>query len=203
MKRYGLLCGVAAALLLAAGIAGLGALVPGYDQMRQTVSEIGEMGSPTRALFAVLLFGVAALILAFAWAVDGVAAETGRSRLVVYFIAFMMVPLVGIGIFAYPHPLHNVFGLSELIGYQAPLVLALTWRRDPDAKRVVDFSWIMGAAVWIAIIANLSAIFRPEPLWHHIRPVYGDVQRALFATWFVWAMGVGVLLFRQAPSRTP
>jgi hypothetical membrane protein len=203
MRRYGLLCGFAAALLLAAGIAGLSMFVPGYDQMRQTVSEIGEMDSPMRIPFAALLFGVAALLLVFAWAVNGIATETGRSRLVAAFIAFMIVPLVGIGIFAYPHPLHNVFGPSELVGYQAPLVLALTWRRDPSTKSVVDLSWIMGALVWLVLIANMTPMFRPEPLWHEMRPFYGIVQRALFATWFVWAAGVGLLLFRQMPSKTP
>ena len=38
----------------------------------------------------------------------------------------MALPAAGIGVFAYPHPAHNVFGMSELIGYQAPLVFALT-----------------------------------------------------------------------------
>ncbi len=55
----------------------------------------------------------------------------------------MALPAAGIGVFAYPHPLHNVFGLSELIGYQAPLILSLTWRRDPQATTLVAFSWIM------------------------------------------------------------
>ena len=33
----------------------------------------------------------------------------------------------GNGIFAFPHPLHNTFGIYELIGYRAPLALALSW----------------------------------------------------------------------------
>ena len=55
----------------------------------------------------------------------------------------MALPAAEGGILAYPHPLHNVFGLAELIGYQAPLILSLSWQRDPQAKTLVAFSWVM------------------------------------------------------------
>lgn len=197
MKRYGLLAGPLAALLLAAGIAGLAQLVPGYSSVRQTVSEIGETDSPERVTFAVMLFAVALLLLFFARAVYDTATETGRSRLVVWFIGFMAVPPIGIAIFAFPHPLHNVFGLSELIGYLAPLVLAFTWRGAAGAETVVRFSWVVGILVWIVVAANLIPVFRPEPLWHEIRPIYGVFQRTLFAMWLVWLVGLGLLLFQR------
>ena len=41
-----------AALILLLSIPALALLVPGYDPVLQTVSEIGEAGSPARALFA-------------------------------------------------------------------------------------------------------------------------------------------------------
>ena len=195
MRRFGLLCGPLGALVLWCGIAGLAQFVPGYDSIRQTVSEIGEMDSPMRTPFAVMLFAVAILGLIFAWAVYDVAKEMGRSRLAVYFIAFIAVPLIGIGVCAFPHPLHNAFGLPETVSYFAPIVLAFTWRRAPGASTVVTFSWVMSAAVWLVLFANLSAIFRPEPLWHDvIRPYYGLVQRALFVSWFAWAGVLGLLL---------
>jgi hypothetical protein len=62
----------------------------------------------------------------------------------------MAVPAVGTGVFAYPHPLHNVFGLSELIGYQAPLALALTWGRDRSMKSLISISWILYAVICVA-----------------------------------------------------
>lgn len=65
------------------------------------MSEIGEMGSPARFPFTIMLCCVALCLLVFA---------------------------AGVGIFAFPHPLHNIFGESELIGYQAPVAFALTWR---------------------------------------------------------------------------
>jgi hypothetical membrane protein len=203
MKRYGLLCGPLAALTLWTGIAGLAQFVPGYNSVRQTVSEIGEMDSPMRVPFAVLLFVVATLMLLFAWALHRTAKEARRSTLSAYLAGFVAIPLVGIGICAFPHPLHNVFGLSELIAYFAPTVLAFTWRRASGAESAVAFSWIMSALVWLVILANMTPMFRPEPLWHEMKPFYGIVQRALFVSWFGWIAGIGLMLFGQTSPKTP
>jgi hypothetical protein len=192
------LFGPLAALLLAIGIVGLAALVPGYDPVRQTVSEIGEVGSPMRLPFAALLWAVAACILAFAWALRAFARRAGASALPAWITACMAVSAAGVGAFAFPHPLHNVFGLSELIGYQAPLVRALAWRRAPGAGTLVRFSWIMVVVVWAVIALNLMPIFRPPAIWPHLKPVYGLVQRALFAAWFCWCAGAGLFLPRRA-----
>ena len=54
-----LLFGPLAAVLLIVGIAVLPLWVPGYSQVHQTVSEIGEMDSPARIPFAIMLCGVA------------------------------------------------------------------------------------------------------------------------------------------------
>ena len=124
-------------------VIGLALLLPGYSHVRQTVSEIGEIGSPARVPFAIMLCCVAACTLVFASAVRDLSVAARHSRLAAYLIGFMALPAAGVGVFAYPHPLHNIFGISELIGYQAPLVFALTWRRDPRANicrcRLVDF----------------------------------------------------------------
>ena len=194
-RNYRLLFGPLAGAILAFGIAGLALLIPGYSHVHQTVSEIGEIGSPARVPFAIMLFCVAACILVFASAVRDMAVVAHHSRLAAYVIGFMALPAAGIGLFAYPHPLHNLFGMSELIGYQAPLVLALTWRRDPRAKTLVVFSWILFALIWGAIALNLSAF--AAPVWAYVKPVHGLAQRALFAAWFGWCAVVGILLFQR------
>ena len=188
-----LLFGPLAGILLVLGIGGLALMVPGYSHVHQTVSEIGEIGSPARVPFAILLSCVAVCLLVFASAVRDVAVQIGQPRVAAYLIAFMGISAAGVGVFAYPHPLHNVFGLSELIGYQAPLVLALTWRRHPRTKTLVRFSWVMSALVWLAIALNLSSLDRQGALWALMKPEYGLVQRALFASWFGWCGGVGIL----------
>jgi hypothetical membrane protein len=195
MRDTRLLFGPLAAIVLLLGIVGLAFGVPGYDPVRQTVSEIGEEGSPMRWAFTGLLCVVAAGILVFAAGLDGVARRTGRSRWPAWITAWMAVSAAGVGVFAFPHPLHNVFGLSELIGYQAPLVLALAWRRDPDAAEAVAISRLMAVVVWVAIAVNLVSLFRDPVVWPALKPVYGLAQRALFASWFGWAAWLGVRLY--------
>jgi hypothetical membrane protein len=200
VRNYRLLFGPLAGVLLAVGIAGLALLLPGYSHVHQTVSEIGESGSPARVLFAIMLCSVAACILVFASAVHDIAVAADYSRLPAYLIGFMALPAAGVGIFAYPHPLHNIFGLSELIGYQAPVFLALTWSSNPRAKTLVVFSWIMSALIWGAIALNLIP-FVPQ-VWVYVKPVHGLVQRALFAAWFGWCAVAGILLFQQTSHLT-
>jgi len=198
MKRdYRLLFGPAAGGILALGIAGLALVVPGYNHVHQTVSEIGEIGSPARVPFAIMLSCVAACILVFAAAVRDRSVQTGHSQFAAYLIGFMALSAVGVGVFAYPHPLHNVFGLSELIGYQAPLFFALTWRRDPRAETLVVLSWILYVVICVAIALNLSSLYRQGLVWAYVKPVYGLAQRALFAAWFGWCGVVGLLLVQR------
>ena len=191
-----LLFGPLAAVILACGIAGLALVVPGYSQIHQTVSEIGEMDSPARIPFEIMLCTVAACLFVFAFGVRDISIRAGHATFAAWLIGCAGVSAAGVGIFAFPHPLHNVFGQSELIGYQAPLALALAWRRDPKAKGLVAFSWVVFALVWVAIAANLTIIDRHSGLFAHIRPVYGLVQRSLFATWFGWCAVAGILLWR-------
>jgi len=194
-RNYRLLFGPLAGVVLGVGVAGLALLIPDYSQVRQTVSEIGEIGSPARVPFAIMLGCVAACILVFASAVRDVSVAADHSRFTAYLIGFMALPAAGIGVFAYPHPAHNFFVMSELIGYQAPLVFALTWRRDPHAKTLVTLSWIFFALIWGAIALNLSALV--APVWAYVKPVHGLAQRALFVAWFGWCAVLGILLFGQ------
>jgi Protein of unknown function (DUF998) len=193
--NYRLLFGPLAGAILGFGMTGLAFLIPGYSHVQQTVSEIGEIGSPARVPFAIMLCCVAGSILVFAWAVRDLSIAAHRSPFAAYLIGFMALSAVGVGVFAYPHPLHNLFGLSEMIGYQAPLVFALTWRRDPQAKTLVVLSWILFAVICGAIVLNLS--FVAAPVWAYVKPVHGIAQRALFSAWFGWCALAGILLFQQ------
>jgi hypothetical protein len=204
VERNGLLLfGPLGALILCGGIVGLAYAVPGYSSVHQTVSEIGEVGSPARAAFTLMICVVAACLLVFAVAVRKFSKAAGYAAWPVYLIVCMAISAAGVGIFSFPHPLHNVFGLSETIGYQAPLGFALAWRRNPTARRFVSFSWIMFVVVWIAIALNMSSIDRHGALWAYLKPEYGLVQRALFAAWFGWGAALGLILWRAARRSTP
>lgn len=201
--RFRLLFGPLAAAILVFGIIGLAPLVRGYSHVRQTVSEIGEVGSPARLPFTIMLCCVGACLLVFASAIRNASIQGGRSPLAAYLTACMAAACAGVGVFAFPHPLHNVFGASELIGYQAPLALALTWRRDAGARGAVVFSGIMAALVWLAIAMNLCVFDREGAIWAYLKPIYGLVQRSLFAAWFGWCVGLGILLFSREGQARP
>jgi len=188
--------GPIAAALLSAGIFAVGLITPDYSHVRQTVSELGEVGSPGQVAFSVLLCLVAACLIVFASAVARSLRESGHSTLPAWFLGAMAVSTAGVGLFAFPEPLHNIFGMSETVGYQAPLVAALVCKTDPRAKRIKVFSIIMYAAVLLAIAINLIALVRPAEIWGQIKPFFGVVQRSLFASWFIWCTGYAVLLMR-------
>ena len=189
-----LLFGPLAAGILAVGVAGLALLIPDYSHVRQTVSEIGEAGSPGRVPFAILLCCVAACIFVFASAVRDLSRGANRSPLTAYLIGAMALSVAGVGLFAHPHPLHNVFGISELIGYQAPLAFAVTWQRERRAKTLVALSWLLYFLLVLAIALNLSSLDRQSVTWSYVEPVLGLAQRVLFTAWFGWAALAGILL---------
>lgn len=195
--RSRLLCGPLALCLFVLAVSILPLLVPGYSHVRQTLSEIGEMDSPARVPFAVMLCAIAAAIAIFATGLRSEAKKSNHSPMVAWFTGWMALSIAGVGIFAYPHPLHNVFGMSELVGYLAPFVLASSWRHDRNHATVIRFSWLMGLLVWIAVALNLATLDRHGALFAVERPFYGLVQRALFVTWFVWCAGTGLLLLRR------
>ena len=112
----------------------------------------------------------------------------------------MAVSVAGVGVFAFPDPLHNLFGISELIGYQAPLVLALAHRKVAGAGVIIAFSLVMYVLVVAALVLNLASLDRSGDLWLAVKDVYGLAQRALFAAWFAWCAGVGLLMIRRRRS---
>ncbi|MDP1860283.1 MAG: DUF998 domain-containing protein [Gemmatimonadaceae bacterium] len=198
-----LLFGPLVAVILATGLIVLPLFIPGYDHVRQTVSEIGEVGSPMRVPFAIMLCSVAIGVLVLAFAVRDFSRALGYSLLPAYLIGAMAVSAAGVALFAHPHPLHNVFGLSELVGYQAPLALALTWRRQPQARLIVTVSWVMYILIVVAIVLNLSAPLGLDAVWTYVQARYGVAQRVLFGAWFGWAAIVGALLSSARYNRTP
>lgn len=192
---YPLLAGLLSAVIFTLGLVLLPLGIPGYSQVHQTVSEIGMVGSPMQIPFTFMLCLTALCMLMFGWALGEASIGAGHSPLAGYLTACMAVSAAGVGLFAFPSPLHNYFGMSELIGYQAPLALAVTWRADRRAAAVVRLSWVMSVLMWVTIILNLSVLDRGGALWAYERPYYGLVQRSLFAVFFLWATLVGVMLF--------
>ena len=188
--------GPIALLLFIAGTLAIGAFTPGYSHVRQTVSELGEVGSPGQFTFSALLCVIAVCLAIFASAAARSLHRLGCLALPAYFVVAMAISCAGVGLFSYPHPLHNIFGMSETVGLQAPLVATLVCWRVPRARQIAIFSITMYAVVLVAIAVNLIPLVRPAALWPLVRPYFGIVQRFLFLSWFVWCSGYAMLLLK-------
>ena len=195
--RTRLLFGPISALMFVLGTVGVALFLPGYSHIRQDVSEIGALGTPTRLAFAVVVCGVAACLAIFAWGLGGVARARGLSPFPAILIGFVVVSEIGIATFATPDPLHEPFGLLSLIGYQAPGVLTLMWRRNPSLKRLAAVSWLCFLGLWAATALILAPGFLPS-LAQRMAPIAGLTQRPLFVVWFGWCAYTGFSLRAQA-----
>ena len=94
-KDWRLLMGPLAACIFGVGVIVLSGLIPGYSQIRQTVSEIGEVGSPARWLFALMLCTVAVCLLIFSAAFMHWHFEHADLEWPAYFVAYMAIPASG------------------------------------------------------------------------------------------------------------
>ena len=81
-RRMLLACGIAVPLLYAVADLVAGMQWKGYSFRDQTISELGAIGAPSRALFSVLLVVVYALMVAFGVGVRKVAGGNRRLRVV-------------------------------------------------------------------------------------------------------------------------
>src|SRR5580698_9981438 len=94
-----LLFGPLTAVIFLVGVAGLAMTVPGYDSLRQTVSEIGEVGSPAQVPFSIMLWAVAATAIVFCLGLRRAALDAGATPWPAYIAALMAVCSAGIAVF--------------------------------------------------------------------------------------------------------
>jgi hypothetical membrane protein len=196
---FGLICGTA----LIAMSTVLGALLPGYDPVRQTISEIGEQGSAFEGIFQIGLIFQAVCFMVFAYGVYRFSSLRHVSALPALALGFLGLMDLGSAAFASPHPLHNLFGLPKIFGFLAPLLLAVSWPSAPDLRVVRRVSGVLGALVLISVALNFVPAFvsletvRKSAPW--IEDYYGLIQRTLFV-YFAWCVFLAVVLFQQSAS---
>lgn len=96
------LTGPMAGLVFLGTLVGLPFLVPDYDSVHQTVSEIGEVGSPAQLAFTLCLCAAALCVLVFAWELRDASRRFGRPAGAAYLTACMAISTAGVGIFSSP-----------------------------------------------------------------------------------------------------
>jgi hypothetical membrane protein len=199
--RFCLIFGLVAGVVFIGAMTILGALLLNYDPVTQTISEIGERGSPFETTFRLVNLFVAGCFILFAFGVYRFSKERRISLMPAVLIGFFAAMELGVFIFESPHPWHNLFGISSTLGFFAPLALAITWPSAPDLIALRRVSAIAAALLILSLALNLSELFvRVSYIVEHI----GVVQRTLFVFHF-WCAYVAFVLVGRArqPARNP
>lgn len=179
--------GPIAALLFIFGSLIFGWLLPDYNSLGQTVSEIGQLGSPYEVTWKIFGLTVGAL---WGWFAIGLwkTAKMHRISLVVpILIATYAIAQLGIAAYPSPNQLHNVFGLLMTVGYCSPLLASLLWKKA-YGNGFSRTSLLFAVCVFLGIFLNLSPLFLPNlyPLEY-----YGLVQRFLLYGFYAYAAYLG------------
>ena len=192
-------------LILAAATVAGGLAYPGYDHLRQYISELGATGAPTGEAVSLAFMASGVLLTAF-WVICAVLFRD--SRLAV--LGFALSALNGLGLFfggvfqcdfecslASPSTeavLHDVFGgLGYLAGIAGVLVVGLAWRNRSDRRRLFRLSLLCGVPAAMAIW-----LIHPGFEW------YGAAQRVVELALAIWTVAVALEVRRpQAANRPP
>lgn len=192
-------------LILAAATIGGGMAYPGYDHLRQYISELGATGAPTGESVSLAFMASGALLTGF-WAYCAV--RFRDSRLAVF--GFGLSALNGLGLFfggvfqcdfecslASPSReaiLHDVLGgAGYLCGIVGVLIVGLAWRNRPDRLGLFRLSLLCGVPAAMAVW-----LIHPGFEW------YGAAQRVLELALAIWTLAVALAIRRpQAANRPP
>jgi hypothetical membrane protein len=168
-----------------------GALSPGYDPVRQTISELAAGDAPTRVLMTTffVLTGLCHLVTVSCARGIGI---PGR-------VAFLVGALASLGVAAFPLPsvagtsaTHTTFAIVGFVFLAAWPLLGMRFRRD--------FPWLVrpvGSLVGTAILTALCIWFLI--VWtSHSSPDVGLVERIAADAESIWPAVVATALYRRA-----
>jgi hypothetical membrane protein len=154
-------CGLAAPLIYVASAITAGFIYPGYDQLKNFISELGASGSPSAGImnFGFLVYGI--LVVAFALAIHrgirpDVGGWLGPAILACYGLAYVGVAMAPCdpGCQAATPSLHHRlhFLLSDFIFLTAilgPYTLYMRMRKDPAWQSLALLTLLLPAAAWL------------------------------------------------------
>ncbi|MBT8320311.1 MAG: DUF998 domain-containing protein [Eudoraea sp.] len=177
-----------ATVLFIGGTFILGSFLPDYSYVSQTVSEIGQQGSPLQLTWQIFSLLIGVLLILFSFGLISFGRRNRWSIVPGLFILFAGISEFGIALYPSPHPLHNVFGLSMTIGYFSPLMFALFWK-NKVGHSFKNYSLLAFVLILAGIFLNLTPLFAPDlyPLEY-----YGLIQRFLLFVFYLYCAYVGI-----------
>ncbi len=159
----------------------------------QTVSEIGEKGSPLYTQWQIFSIGIGCLLILFAIGIISYAKKKVLSIVPGIFILIYGLSQFTMGIFPSPHPLHNVFGLTMIVGYLSPLIFMILWK-NKLSKTFKRLSFIVFVLIILGVFLNLTPAFAPSlyPLEY-----YGIIQRFLLFTFYIYCAVISISIINS------
>lgn len=197
--RVTALGGLAASVLYVGSTALGGLLVPGYSQVRDSVSSLTSVGTPHRLWIAL---GFAAYNVALGLMAAGLLGTSRRSRastaagwLITAAAAagiLMLEPFTEdpVGTPLTPFGVGHIVlvAVSALGIVAAAFLYAWAWREDPRWRRLSRPSLIVGILVLVTGAIGSAAI---------TTPVFGLLERLTPLTLLVWFAAIGVTALRE------
>jgi hypothetical protein len=202
LTRLLAICGIVGPILFIVVILVFGLLRPGYDPIRQQMSELGEVGAPNAIAFnmaAYFLLGL--LMIAFAFGLHRGISEGKGSKLVPILIAVSGVGWIGASFFrcdpgcvneSVTGRMHDLTGMIAVFPLLiAPLAILPRLKKDNRWQSYRPFSLIMGALAVILFAVMFTAAVSPA-----LEPYRGLIQRLTFFTPLLWIEVMAIRLLR-------
>ena len=202
LTRLLAICGIVGPILFIVVILVFGLLRPGYDPIRQQMSELGEVGAPNAIAFnmaAYFLLGL--LMIAFAFGLHRGISEGKGSKLVPILIAVSGVGWVGASFFrcdagcvneSVTGRMHGLTGMIAVFPLLiAPLAILPRLKKDNRWQSYRPFSLIMGALAVTLFCVLFSTAVSPAQ-----EPYGGLMQRLTFYTPLLWIEVMAIRLLR-------
>ena len=172
----------------------LGSLLADYNSVSQTISEIGEKGSPLYMQWQLFSIIIGVFMMIFSIGIISFARRNKLSFIPGIFVFFAGVSEFGIAFFPSPHQLHNVFGLTMTIGYFSPLMFFLLWK-DKLGIQFKRYSIIAFILIILGVFLNLTPAFAPSL---YSLEYYGLVQRFLIYTFYIYIAYIAFTTIRSS-----
>ncbi len=185
LTRLLAICGIVGPILFIVVILVFGLLRPGYDPIRQYMSELGEIDAPNAIAFNMAAFLLGLMMIAFAFGLHRGISEGKGSKLVPILIAVSGVGWVGASIFrcdvgclneSVTGTMHGLIGMFAVLPLLiAPLAILPRLKKDNRWQSYRPFSLIMGALAVPFFCVMFSAEISPA-----LEPYRGLLQRLTF-----------------------
>lgn len=164
-----------------------GSIHGNYSHSRDTISELGALGSHSQYLFSGLLSLVAIMGLSFSWGLLRVCRAKELSPIPILPIVFFFLANIGVALYPLGDPMHPLMGqISEVI--MLGPILALVFWRGPTNFGLRIFS-MAAMAFFIFSLLLLLAGWLPDSF---VQSHSGLLQRIFHAGWSFWLISLNI-----------